>query len=70
MSTPVKGKNEIDLTAIELTNKMKRTEKAGFLKNLSQKVLRDMKFQHERNLAGINKYLDIRNEQGRGGKRR
>jgi len=69
MSRPVKGKDEVDSTAIELIRTMKEIEKAGFLKNLSQKVLRDMKFQHEKNLAGINKYLDIRNEQGRGGKR-
>jgi hypothetical protein len=68
MSKPVKGDNAIDEEAISLIAELKKIDNARFLRNLSQKVLRDMKFQHERNLASLNKYLDIRNEQGRGGK--
>ena len=59
--------NEFDVRFREIVGSVSRITEV-FCSNISQKDLRDALFVLRRRSAIVEKYLDIRNEQGRGGK--
>lgn len=65
----VKGNPEVDLKYSELIKTLKKESSTGNLRNLDQKVLRSAIRDVKRVLAELEFYLDVRNEQGRGGKK-
>ena len=69
MSKPQKGDPQKDEDVIGYVSGGTKLFTSSALKNYDQKTLRDVRCALEHWLADINKYLDFRNEQGRGGKR-
>jgi hypothetical protein len=64
-----KGDPIKDVTAIEWSKESRKLFIPKFLNNLDQQTLRDVKRTLMRLDAEVSYYLDIRNEQGRGGKK-
>ena len=64
----VKGDPKKDKAAIAWTDDGKKLFDSRFLKNLDQRTLRATKRALMRLTAEVDYYLDVRNEQGRGGK--
>lgn len=65
----VKGDPAVDKSAIEWIKSGKALFQPKTLTNLDQRSLRDIRRGLEHLTAEVNFYLDIRNEQGRGGKK-
>ena len=64
----VKGDPKEDKAAITWASDGKKLFDSRFLKNLDQQTLRATKRVLMRLIADVDYYLDVRNEQGRGGK--
>lgn len=64
----VKGDPAVDKTALEWVKAGKALFQPKTLTNLDQRSLRDIRRGLEHLTTEVNFYLDIRNEQGRGGK--
>lgn len=68
MSNPIKGSPEVDKKYTKLVEELKKNTDVSTLRNLNQKCLRKASRDIKKVLADLDFYLDIRNEQGRGGK--
>jgi hypothetical protein len=64
-----KGNPKDDREVYKFISALKLKTASRNLVKLDQKTLRDFKHAMEHSLADVNRYLDIRNEQGRGGKK-
>ena len=64
-----KGNPKDDREVYKFISVLKLKTASRFLVKLDQKTLRDLRHAMEHSLADVNRHLDIRNEQGRGGMR-
>ena len=64
-----KGNPEVDIKFSELVKTLRAETSTKTLRNLDQKVLRRSIRDIEKVVADLRFYLDVRNEQGRGGKK-
>ena len=64
-----KGNPEVDKRFSELVKTLRAGTSTKVLRNLDQKVIRRSVRELKKVLADLEFYLDVRNEQGRGGKK-
>ena len=64
-----KGDPQVDKTYEAIVKTLKLGSSSRILRNLDQKVLRFSVREIKKVLAELEFYLDVRNEQGRGGKK-
>ncbi len=67
--TSIKGDPQVDKTYEAIVKTLKLGSSSRILRNLDQKVLRLSVREIKKVLAELEFYLDVRNEQGRGGKK-
>lgn len=64
----VKGDPSVDQNYLTSINTLKSQTTTSTLRNLDQKSLREVARTLKKMVADVEFYLDVRNEQGRGGK--
>ena len=68
MSKPIRGDITVDKKAIDEAKRFHNTYcDYDILRQLDQRTLRDMIFMNKNVARHLERYLDMRNEQGRGG---
>ena len=65
----VKGDPEVDFKYASLIGTVKKESSTKILRNLNQKTIRSAARELKKVVADLEFYLDVRNEQGRGGKK-
>lgn len=65
----IKGNPEVDEKYAALVKTLKSESSTKILRNLNQKTLRSAVRELKKITAELEFYLDVRNEQGRGGKK-